>query len=281
MRSSCTEYQANIQLYVDGELTGEELEEFRAHLARCTECRKAVQEEESFSRLIRAARPPVVAPESLRSAALKSIEQARVMQSGQEFVARRTRPIFRAWSMAAAAAIVLFVIASVAVLRQRRQNEAEVMMQTAILAHQQLSNNTLPLDISSDSPQTVAAWFQNRVPFRFRMANSGIASDLTARYKLLGGRLVTVNNESAALVAFSVPHGVVTLLIGPERLMKASGGTVVESGGIALHSHNQGSLHIVTWNTQGLSYVLTSTVPEGGQQSCASCHEETSPGAKS
>jgi anti-sigma factor (TIGR02949 family) len=281
MNSCCTEHETNVQLYVDGELTGDDREEFLAHLARCAECTAAVRDAESFSRLVRSARSSVVAPESLRNAVLKTIERAEINQTGLKPVARRTRSVFLNWSIAAAAAIMLVAIACIPVLRESRQNQAEAMLQTAMLAHQQLSNNALPLDISSDSPQTVAEWFQNRVQFRFRMANSGIASNLTARYKLMGGRLVTVNNESVALVAFSVPHGVVTLLVGPERLMKASGGTVVESGGIALHSHDQGPLHIVTWNTQGLSYVLTSSRPEGSKQTCATCHEESSPETKS
>jgi anti-sigma factor RsiW len=196
-------------------------------------------------------------------------------------VPRKARVSVRVWSMAAAVVFAVLVIGSVQMIRQQGQSEAGAMMQTAILAHQQLSQNATPLDISSDSPQALTTWFRSRVSFPFRMANSGIASDLTAKYTLMGGRLVTVNSESLALVAFNTPHGVVTLLVGPERLMKASGGTVVESGGIMLHSHERGALHIVTWNTQGLSYVLTSSRPEGKQQSCASCHEESSPGMKS
>jgi anti-sigma factor RsiW len=108
------------------------------------------------------------------------------------------------------------------------------------------------------------------------MANSGIAADNRSNFKLLGGRLLTVDNEPVALLAFSVPNDVVSMLVGPGHLLKAYGGTIVESGGIAMHSYDRGSLHIVTWNNMGLSYVLTFSNATGNSRKCSSCHQESS-----
>jgi predicted anti-sigma-YlaC factor YlaD len=75
----CPEFEVSIQLYVDGELTGEEHDDLLFHVKSCSFCREAMQEAESFSQLIRAARPAVVAPDSLRAAVLRQMQQAATM----------------------------------------------------------------------------------------------------------------------------------------------------------------------------------------------------------
>jgi anti-sigma factor RsiW len=271
---TCTEYDANIQLYVDGELTGEERVEFLSHLENCPPCCQALREAESFSQQIRAARLAVTASASLRAAVLRQIQQAEAARNRPSLVPRRT-PDRCLWSLTAAVGVLILVAGGLLVNRERQANQAGIMIQAAVLAHQELEQHVLPLDISSASSQEVSSWFQSRVPFPFRMANSGIASDLTAKYKLTGGRLLTVNSGPVALVAFSLPHDLVTMLVCPEHLMQASGGTVIKSGGVILHNYDQGSLHIVTWNERGLGYVLTFTAqPMSNPRHCASCHSE-------
>jgi anti-sigma factor RsiW len=272
----CLECESNIQLYVDCELTGEERDEFLSHVNSCPSCSQAVQEAETFSQRIRAARPAIVAPDSLRSAVLRQMQEAEAVQRGPHLVPHKT-PDRRWWSLTAAAVVLILVVAGWFLNRQRQENQAGAMIEAALAAHQQLQRQALPLDIKSESSQEVTSWFQSRVSFRFHMANSGIASDANAQYRLTGGRLLTVNNELVALVVFRLPQELVTLVVCPEHLMKAMGGTVVNSGGVILHSHNQGSLHIVTWNERGLGYVLTSTARSmPNTRQCTSCHSENS-----
>jgi hypothetical protein len=54
-----------------------------------------------------------------------------------------------------------------------------------------------------------------------------------------------------SLSATGLPNDTVAMLVAPEHVMKASGSTVIQSAGIALHSHNEGVLHFVTWNNRG------------------------------
>jgi hypothetical protein len=158
--------------------------------------------------------------------------------------------------------------------QQQQQSNSEAMFRAAAYTYQSLKQNALPLDIATDSTDKLAIWFQSRLPFPFHMANSGIASDVMAQYRPVGGRLLVVGDEPIALVAFSMSNDVITMLVGPEHLMEASGDTVIQSAGIVLHSHNEGSLHFVTWNNRGLIYVLTSTRSMGNAQQCTSCHKD-------
>jgi anti-sigma factor RsiW len=274
----CPDYELSIQLFIDGELTGEEQDEFLFHVKNCSACREAIQEAEAFSRRIRAARPAVAASAALRAAVSLKMQQVEAVRKRPHLLPS-ARPHRRMWSLTAAAAILILVVGGLLVNRRRQENQAETMIEAAVAAHEELQRHAMPLDITSGSPQEVSSWFRSRVSFRFRMANSGIASDATAQYKLTGGRLLTVNHEPVALVAFSLPDSLVTLLVCPEQRMKAFGGSVINSGGVILHSHDEGPLHIVTWNERGLGYVLTFTgksIP--GARRCNSCHSENSRG---
>ena len=271
---TCAGCEVNIQLYVDGELIGEEREEFLFHVRNCIQCNRALHEAEAFSLRIRQARPLLTAPDTLRETVMRAMQRAERTPSKLQ-PALTTKSALSVWSSAAIAAMLTLTAGSLLVYQWHRQRDAGTMLKTAAFAHREIERHALPLDIVTDSSETLATWFQSRISFPFHMANAGIASDTTAEYKLTGGRLVAIGNEPVALVAFSLRDDVVTMLVGPERLMKAAGGTVFHSAGIALYSYNEGPLHLVTWNNRGLAYVLTSARSMGISQQCSSCHRDS------
>jgi hypothetical protein len=63
--NSCDD-AVNILRYLDNELSGEELETFRAHLESCRICQVRLEEERTFSRFLHRTRPLYRAPEGLR-----------------------------------------------------------------------------------------------------------------------------------------------------------------------------------------------------------------------
>ena len=63
----CDEHSADILLYLDNALTDEALEDFRAHLATCPDCRAQLDEERALSALLRKSRPLYSASEGLRA----------------------------------------------------------------------------------------------------------------------------------------------------------------------------------------------------------------------
>lgn len=268
--SNCTEYYLEIQLYVDGELAKEDRDNLLLHLNDCAECRQLLEETETYSSRIRSSRPSISAPDSLRTAVLKTIQEAHNTK-GQ--VAASPKANVRFWPLAAVAAALLITVGMFG-FYGRLKNNTDLMIQTAVLAHQQLEQNALPLDVTSDSPQVVSSWFTSRVSFPFRMADSGRAAEDKAKYKLIGGRLLTVGNDRTALLSFRQTDEVVSLLITPAHLLTASGSTITQADGIAFHSHDRGPLHIVTWKNRGLSYVLTSTKSMSNTRKCSACHEE-------
>ena len=202
--SSCDEHRANIPLLVDGEIEKEDNDSRVTHLKQCAACRLALEEEQTLSARIKAARPQVSAPDSLRASVERLLRQAEAAATASRPAAlgstsrRSLRPLL-------ATAAMLLVVAGSTFAYNHRQRNNELIIQAAVMAHQQLENQAIPLDISSDSPEAVTSWFASRVSFPFHMANAGIASDSRANYKLDGGRLLTIGTERVALVSFHIP----------------------------------------------------------------------------
>jgi mycothiol system anti-sigma-R factor len=72
----CDGKDARVQLYLDNELSGKNLEDFRAHLEECEACRTKLEEEDGSSALLRRSQPLYLAPDALRE---------RVMQAAESF----------------------------------------------------------------------------------------------------------------------------------------------------------------------------------------------------
>jgi mycothiol system anti-sigma-R factor len=72
----CDDYSATIQIYLDGELSGQDLEDFPPHLKECDACRTELEAQERLSALLHRSRPLYSAPDALR---------ARVMQAAESF----------------------------------------------------------------------------------------------------------------------------------------------------------------------------------------------------
>jgi mycothiol system anti-sigma-R factor len=71
----CDDFNETLRRYLDGELRGHELLQFRDHLEQCAECRKELEAEEELSRLLHRTRPLYTAPDTLRDRVLRAMEE--------------------------------------------------------------------------------------------------------------------------------------------------------------------------------------------------------------
>jgi len=279
---SCDEYGANIQLYLDKELSGQELEEFRAHLATCASCREELATEEELSSLLYRSRPLYSASDELRA----RVRQATIgiTPSGDRAPGDARNNILgmlrpppadysgRRWQALAAMVVVICLgLAFVPGIVQRVRASSYVDM--AVSTHRSFVDGSLPLEVQSDSPAEVAAWFTGKVPFNFRLPSSGEATGQKGSYKLIGGRLVSYKSGYAALVSYRMQAQTISLLITSDKFAGAAGGDIVRSGGITFHHNQRESLNIITWSNHGLTYALVSSLPGSGRQPCLVCHE--------
>jgi mycothiol system anti-sigma-R factor len=204
----CDDYSATIQLYLDRELSGQDLEEFRAHLEECEACRTELEADERLSALLHRSRPLYSAPDALR---------ARVMQTAESFPSTTPPPAVRlrkriatalGWPLQTAGrgahhwgalvATMLLVAAGLLLLPGIMQrSRADNYIDAAVAAHRSFLNGSLPLEVQSDLPSVVTAWFAGKVPFTFRLPSSPEDLEHQQIYRLTGERLVNYKNECA------------------------------------------------------------------------------------
>jgi anti-sigma factor RsiW len=282
--SRCEERASDILLYLDNALTGQKLEDFRAHLAVCSDCRERLEEELALSSLLREARPLYLAPQALRArVAAAATEQA----SGFSPVADRSRktrmqnltrwwrdvtqPAF-SWKLLAAMTVVV-VLSLVFIPGAVERVRAMDYVKAATEIHRSYLDGALPLQCRSHSPEVVTAWFAGKTPFHFQLPTSQSVPNGKAVYWLTGARLVSYKGSPAALVAYETPTEKISLLVASSKSAIVAGGDEVRSGSLTFHYRSSANYEVSTWTNHGLAYALVSPLTGSTQHSCLVCHQ--------
>jgi len=283
------DYGAAIELYLDKELSGPDLEEFRAHLEECEACRADLAAAEELSRLLHQSRPLYSAPDALRDRVMRITELSLSSapypppRLRKRILKRLARPLQSAgrgvprWPLLVAA--ILLVAALLPVRGILRQASANSYIEAAVAAHRSSLNGSLPLEIKSESPSVVTAWFAGKVPFNFRLPDAAQQVGHEQVYRLTGGRLVNYKDGYAALVSYQMQQQTISLLVASSKSALAVGGEQVPSGRIVFHYSKHADFAVITWSTHGLTYALVSSLPGSGRQSCLVCHQNMGDGS--
>jgi anti-sigma factor RsiW len=285
MKSSDIEH-VNIPLYLDHELSGQELEDSRLHLRECDSCRTELEMEQELSELLHRAKPLYTASEALRARVASTLapKTSTSLPAPRTWLGRLA-DLFAPSSISAsplpnwrvvAVGLVLVIVGFTFVPSVLQQVRAADYVDTAISTHSKFLGGNLPLEIASDSPEEVTAWFKGKVPFDFRLPASQLANEGRPVYRLVGGRLVPYRNSEAALVTYRLQKDTISLLVVSSESVVAAAGDPVHSGGLTFHYHLKNGFNIVTWTNHGLTYALVSTPMGSPQHSCMVCHQNLS-----
>ena len=282
--NSCDVCSENILLYLDRELSGLELGDFRAHLQTCDACREEVKAEEELSALLHRSRPLYLAPKGLRRKVMKVTSVPLLLSSHSPVRTRqyknrvlqlpRQSASRQGYLWGATVATLLLVFAVLLLLPAIVQrSSANNYIEAAIRAHRNFLNGSLPLEVQTDLPDVVTAWFVGKLPFEFRLPKAGSVSGRETAYKLTGGTRVSYRGGDAALVVYQMHKEKISLLIVSSKFAAAAGGEKVSSGGILFHYIKRAGFNVITWTNHGLTYALVSSLPGSGRQSCQVCHQ--------
>ncbi len=260
-----------IELYLDEELQGEERRQFEAHVAECAECWARLEHEQRLMALLAHARPLYDVPESVR----RHIEQL-----GARPFWTRVR-VFK-WTLGLAAVILTALVIRVVVhdaVRRSAADRADHRSEFALLAadtHQRWVRGQLPLEIRSQSPEEISAWFADKVPFNLKLPSFRELPGQPKPYQLEGARLVGFKNDYAAYITYRMRNRPISLLVTSETVARPSGGEEIRSQGLVFHFEEINGWKILTWSDRGLTYALVSDFEERGQASCIVCHPSAS-----
>jgi mycothiol system anti-sigma-R factor len=276
------EFRVKILRYLDNDLREQELDEFRIHLETCTECRSNVEAEHALSHLLHRSRPLHSAPAALRSrvsAILQHADSKRAPVGFYRSALQRLQkdlvdPVRRVLSIRVLALMVLilgffFALVPNVVRRVRAANYVEA----AVATHRSYLDGNRQLELHSNSPALVTAWFTGKVPFSFRLPNAQSAPNGPPDYRLTGAGLANYRGSKAALVTYEKEGAKISLLVASTEVAPVAGGDEVRFGDLIFHYRTESGFNVITWSTHGLSYALVSNVSGPARESCLVCHQ--------
>ena len=279
--SPCDEVSLKALRYLEDRLQGQELDDFRAHLGVCSNCRTSVETERALSQLLHRTRPLYSAPPALRAQVAAAVEQHSASIGARENFYERllcvvgsgfadpVRRVARLRLLAATLAVAALVLAFVP--HAVRQVHAANYVETAAATHRNYLDGNLALGVRSDSPEEVTAWCTGKVPFQFRLPQSSPGSIPT--YRLAGASLLSYRGSPAALVVYEKQKERISLVVASSQSAPVAGGEEVRSGKLTFHYRTAAGFNVITWSNHGLSYALVSSVSGSARESCMVCHQ--------
>jgi anti-sigma factor RsiW len=147
----------------------------------------------------------------------------------------------------------------------------------AVTTHRQQIEGKLPLEIRSDSQQTLNEWFKAKAEFPLALPASPAAAGEVRPYSLQGARIVKVTGRTAAFIAYEVGAAKLqmtraSLMVTRDSVAIASGGLQVNFKKVSFHYATVQGYKVVTWSMHGLTYALVSQETNDTQRSCMVCH---------
>jgi anti-sigma factor RsiW len=202
----CKELQELLHCYVDGELTAEQRSAAEAHVARCADCRKLVQEEKGWQQAIRRAGTYYTAPELVRQ---RIADMTRRAAGSTAATKGATKAPWRGWAVAAS--LLLAVTLSSGVSTYLAAPSATQLLQQEIVAsHVRSLQMDHIADVASSDQHTVKPWFHGKLDY------APPVEDFAAEgFPLIGGRLDYVDHRSVAVLVYRHAQHPINLFILP------------------------------------------------------------------
>jgi anti-sigma factor RsiW len=240
---NCNEARPLVDASVDRELSAADEWRMREHLAGCVQCRRAADDAQAISRMIRSA-PYHRAPAGLAArivAALPATVVEPATASPSRSPARASggwRDWVRSWWPASAggprggagwrvpganagpraatlawfgcAVLMLCALAVIATLQLRRPAAEAAFVDDLVSSHVRAQISGRDLDVISTDRHTVKPWFNGRIDYAppvFDLAQQGFA--------LAGGRLDYVGRERVAVLIYRYQKHVIDVYVFP------------------------------------------------------------------
>ena len=271
------EYSAYIVRYLENQLNDSELEKFSFHLVGCIQCKQNLAQERALSRILQRSQPLYQAPAELRAWLARTVQTAAAPDSA------RARGWLRICSCVAQLPVrckllvpsaVVVMILGIALGPNVIQNvRAMDYIEKAVATHRNFLNGSIPLQVRSGSTMEVSVWFEDKLPFHFRLPGSEAFDDSKVVYRLTGAGLVTYKGGRIALLAYEAPQEKISLVVAPEEYATIGGGDEVQCGGLTFHYNQKDAFKVITWSNHGLAYALVSSRSVSSRQPCLVCHQ--------
>lgn len=251
----------HIPLYLDDELQEDERLAVEAHVKGCLDCRSALEIQRELISAIRNARPIYKIPASLQANIVKLVQT-----SGSHRKLAFSRPMIAACALLLLA-VAIFWVTGAKPFREERSS----FVTMAVNNHVRYLKGELPLEVFSDSPEKISAWFAGKLGFNLKLPDYPQGPK---PYYVEGARLVGFKDDYAAYVVYRLKGHPISLLVTSDPVAKPFGGEEIPWEGLRFHFQSVAGWKVLTWSDDGLTYALVSDLEERGQASCVVCHRD-------
>src|SRR3989442_8709558 len=233
---TCTDIQAAIHGYLDGELDAVRNLEVEQHLQHCAVCSQTYKAAQALQTAVKTGAQYFPASADLRTRIQSSVRQ---LSKGEQIFP--TMP----WRwLAVAASVVFVVILAWALIPSRYGLDAEQLVTQEVVSSHVRSLMVAHLaDVMSSDQHKVKPWFTGKLDF------SPPVKDLSKEgFPLVGGRLDYLENRPVAALVYQRRNHVINLFIWP-----SSHDTHVNTKALARQGY-----HLVHWSKAGMMYWVIS-----------------------
>ncbi len=227
----CESWKAQLDRYVDGELSADQMRAFDAHVRNCAACSA-----DALSR--------VQLKRAIHTAGKRFAPSAEFRQRMQQSITAKPKRILNlGWIFATAAMAVLAITAFLFSYVGGRSGREHLYSEIADL-HVATLASSAPADVVSTDRHTVKPWFQGKIPFAFdlpELQNSG--------FVLLGGRMAYLEQTPGAQLIYDIRKHHISVFVFQERSLP----TRLQS---ISRSSKEVSFNLETWSQNGLRYFV-------------------------
>jgi anti-sigma factor RsiW len=233
---ACEFWAGKLDLYVDGELTPPEAQEFSAHLRSCASCAAEALERVQFKRSVALAGKRYEPSAEFRAKIQKAV--------GAE-PKRQAAWFWRIVGIPAALVLMLSLAVNWYVDREKAHRE-RIYGELADLHVTTLASAT-PVDVISEDRHTVKPWFQGKIPFSFNLPEL-----LGTDFSLVGGRVTYLAQAPGAQLIYRIRKHEISVFIFQDRGNETA---TLPSGPVSTMSFN-----VESWTKNGLRYFVVGDV---------------------
>jgi anti-sigma factor RsiW len=219
-----------LETYLDGELSADEMQALDAHLRTCSVCAATVLNRLQTKRAVHIAGKRYGPSPEFRERVRRSVANKS-----------RRSPV-RLWFGATATVALLLIAAFVTVsVRQQQLDGRQTFSELADL-HVATLASANPVDVVSTDRHTVKPWFQGKIPFTFNLPELQ-----NSDFALLGGRVTYLSQTPGAELVYQIRKHQISVFIfqDTDRMSGSNFG-----------SHKAQSFNIESWSQDGLRYFV-------------------------
>ena len=225
-------WSAQLETYLDGELSAAEMREMDSHIRSCPSCAAGVMSGLQAKHALHAAGKRYSPNPQLRESIRRTI------------AAKPQRSPIRMW-LGAAVAFALLLLAGFVTTSVRQQQLARqhVFSELADL-HVATLASANPVDVISTDRHTVKPWFQGKIPFSFNLPELQ-----NSEFTLVGGRVTYLGQTPGAELIYQIRKHQISVFIVQDR-------AVDKELGSSSYAQRELSFNIESWNQDGLRYFV-------------------------